>query len=573
MLNNILGPATKPSSASNFTRLALGILLSSVILNANATGLASDFTTPQILANPKVQNETFLPDFSYAGYHHGEKQPDTSGHRVIDVAQHGIIANDGLDDSQALLALLVEIRSDNVPTVLQFGSGRYIISSIIYFDRNNLVIRGEGTGTKGTEFYFPRPLMYSIAPELAELNEYLLTLNKIQKERANNINIPFTEWSWSGGYFWTRIKDARVKKYLDSYDTPMSSLAKPISGKQGAKQLTVDRTDSVKVGDIVELQWFNATGDVNDQLLKDLYADKVSNIGSHHWSFNNLAIARQQVEIVNISGKTLTFRSPLLHDVTNKHLVNLSMWEHLTEIGFEHFSMNFGFAQRIAHHVEQGFNGIYLTRLYNGWIDDVRITNADSGVLLEAVANISVKNVTTDGDKLAHYSVQMGAAHNVLSDKLHVKNIVVHPLSFNTFSTKSVYVNAVIDQQPFLDQHSGVNQQNLFDHIKVSVDLDDKNQYKLFAGGGASYWKPSHAAYNTFWNIQVHFNNGVQSDDPVTLNGMVDGPLARLIGISANRPIKIDYQPEPYIEGENLYYRSVPSLYYYQLEKRLTKKQ
>lgn len=550
-------------------------MLTVFIINAFAIALsctanAQAFNAPNILTNKQVQKANYLPDFSYAGYHHGEKQPDTSHHRIVDVTEHGIVANDDLDDSKALIKLLDNLRNEESPTIIQFGSGRYIISSIIYFDRNNLVVRGSGSGASGTEFYFPRPLIYvPKAPELIELNEYLVALDKVQREKKNNIHISFTEWAWSGGYFWTRVKDERVKKYLDKYDAPTPTLAIPRKGRQGGKTFTVDDVSQLTVGDIVELQWFNGTGDASDQILKDLYAEKVDNIGSHHWKYDNLTIARQQSEIVNIVGKTVHFRSPLLHDITEKHTVNLAPWKHLSEIGFEHFRMKFAFSERIAHHVEQGFNGIYLTRLYNGWINDVHITNADSGVLLEEVANLSIKDIVTDGAKYAHYSVQMGGVHNVMAENVHVKNRVEHPLSFNTFATKSVYVNARVEQRPFLDQHGGANQQNLFDNIKVNVSLNNDRTYKLFAGGGAKYWKPSHGAYNSFWNIQVHFENGHNITGPILLNGMKDGPLARVIGISGNLPLKIEYGPDAYVEGENIYYRSIPSLYYYQLVKRL----
>lgn len=549
--------------------LGLIFLGASIVTTSNA----EEFNTPKILTDTKLQKENYLPDFSYAGYHHGEIQANTLNHKIVNVSEYGIIANDGIDDSKALIKLLDTIRNDSTPTVIQFESGRYIISSIIYFDRNNLVIRGTGTGVSGTEFYFPRPLIYTQkAPELIELNEYLVEHNKIQKEKNNNLHVPYTEWSWSGGYFWTRVKNVRVKKYLEKYDTPTKSLARPILGKQGDKSFTVVDAAQLNIGDIVELQWFNRTGGASDQILRDLYAGKVNNIGSHHWKFPNLAIAKQQSEIVKISGNIVHFKSPLLHDITQNHTVNLAPWQHLSEIGFEHFRMNFAYAKRIAHHVEQGFNGIYITRLYNGWVDDVKITNADSGVLLEEAANLSIKNIVTDGEKLAHYSVQMGGVHNVLAENIVVKNHVAHPLSFNTFSSKSVYVNATVEQKPFLDQHSGVNQQNLFDNINVSINLGEERSYNLFAGGGASYWKPSHAAYNSFWNLKVHFENGHTSDKPVVLNGMKDGPLARIIGISGNLPISVEYGPEPYLEGENVYFRKVPSLYYYQLHERLKTK-
>ena len=542
-------------------------LMASILLFTSGAAKA-EHDLPKLLSDPAVQKKEFLPDYSYAGYANSEREPDTSSYTVVNVEDHNVKANDGLDDSQALMKLLDKIRDDGKPTVLQFGKGRYIISSIIYFDRDNLVVRGEGTGVHGTEFYFPRPLIYTPpAPELTELKEYLVSLNKIQREKANNIHIPFTEWAWSGGYFWTRIEGQRVKKYLDKYDQEVASLAKPIFGKQGDFVVEVDSSDNLKVGEVIELQWYNSKGE-DAPIIDELYQKLVDNVGSHHWNFANLALARQQSEIIAIDGKQVTLKTPLLHNIHAGMEVNLAPWAHLSNIGFEHFSMNFAFAERVAHHVEQGFNGIYLTRLYNGWVNDVKITNADSGILTEEVANLTIKNIVTDGEKYAHYSVQMGAVHNVLVENLVVKNLVEHPLSFNTFATKSVYLNSHIEQAPVLDQHSGINQQNLFDNISVNVVLDEKREYPLFAGGGAKYWKPSHAAYNTFWNVNVHFENGHGSSAPVLLNGMKDGPRARVVSVHGSLPIKVEYGPQAYIEGSNHVYQDVPSLFDYQFKKR-----
>ena len=549
-------------------KLCMLICTSLVCLSAIATQ-PSDL--PLILSDKKVQQQNFLPDFSYAGYANGMRQPDLKAHKLLNVADYQIIADDGLDDSKALIALLDQLTSDNEPVVLQFNPGRYIISSIIFIERNNIVLRGAGSGEHGTEIYFPRPLIYTKpTQELAELREYLIKLNKVQKEKANNIELPYTEWAWSGGFFWSKVPGQRVKKYLDEYDQAISSLSKAKEGTQGKFHFSVDTTKQHKIGQIIELQWYNAKGK-NGPLLKELYHDKVNNIGSHHWQYTNLALARQQAEITAIKGNKITINVPLLHNINRDSDVNIAPWQHLSEIGFEHMHFNFAFATRIAHHVEQGFNGLYLTRVYNSWVDDLRFTNADSAILTEEIANVSISNVITDGDKYAHYSVQMGAVHNVLVQDLQVKNAVAHPLSFNTFSTRSVYLNCDIEQQPALDQHSGVNQQNLFDNIRAKVTLEqDSTSYPLFAGGGAGYWKPSHAAYNTFWNIQVNFQNGHNLHQSILLNGMKDGPLARLVGISANLPVKVEYGPDAYIEGENVVYDNVPSLYRYQLEQRLS---
>lgn len=551
---------------SNLILAAVGLLSVNLLsLHANAVEL------PKILTDKAVQQTNYLPDFSYAGYANGEQQPDMSGYQVIDVEKFKVIADDGKDDSKALLALLDEQNSHNKPVILQFGPGRYILSEIIFIQRSNIVLRGSGSGLGGTEFYFPRPLNYVKPPaELAELREYLQSLNKVQKEKANNIQLPFSQWSWSGGFFWTKVDGQRIKAYLDKYNQPQSQLAKAVSGKQGDFSLQVNDASHIKVGQVVEIDWHNPEGK-NGSFLKELYGQQKIKIGSHHWLQPELALAHQQVLITGIKGNQLHIKAPLLHNIQPAWNVSVSAWQHLQQVGFEHFKISFPYAENIAHHVEQGFNGLYLTRLFNSWVDDVQINNADSAILTEEIANVSISNVTTGGDKLAHYSVQMGGVHNVLVDNLQVNNRVRHPLSFNTFSTRSVYANSSVALQPLLDQHSGVNQQNLFDNIQVTITLPSTGEkhYALFEGGGAGYWKPTHAAYNSFWNIRVHFTNRFDSSEPVLLDGIQDGPFARLIGISGDQPVNVKYGPAAYIEGINQYYQDIPSLYYYQLKQRL----
>ena len=140
----------------------------------------------------------------------------------------------------------------------------------------------------------------------------------------------------------------------------------------------------------------------------------------------------------------------------------------------------------------------------------------------------------------------------MLVKDLHVENPVIHPLSFNTFANKSVYLDAFVKLDPILDQHSGANHQNLFDHTRVEIDLGtrpDSSSYPLFKGGGAGYWKPSHGNFSTFWNTEVVFSNGAANPAPILLDGMKDGPNARVVGVHANLPIRVEYGPEAYIEG------------------------
>lgn len=519
---------------------------------------------------PKIlsQKTNYLPDFSYAGYHFGEKTlPEFEG-KIINATDYGVKANDGLDDSKALLKAVKAANAVEGNVILQLPAGRIILSDILYIERSNFVLRGTGSAENGTEIYCPRPMMYLKNPEsLAELREYLTTLDKRQRESENNIDLPFSQYAWSGGFIWTQIPGERVKSYLDQYEPEANPLAKVHSGNMGEHILNVSEIKGLKVGDIVELQLFNKEGE-NGEIIKDLYKDAPVKPGSHHWKFPKLPIVRQQVEITKISGSKITIKTPLTVAIKPGYQAQLTAWKHLNEVGIEHLRFTFPDIPRVAHHVEPGNNAIFLTRLFNSWVKDVVITNADSGILAEEIANVTVEDIVTDGLHLSHYTVTLGGVHNVLVKNLKIYNKAVHPLSFNTFATKNVYQNCEIFADALLDQHSGANHQNLFDHITVHITPDKNNSYYLFGGGGADYWKPSHAPYSTFWNLNVQVENPTKIAQPVLLYGMKDGPFARIIGVNGNAKFEVKYEPDAYIEFLNTAMDKVPSLYNYQLRKR-----
>ncbi|KLT69315.1 hypothetical protein [Flavobacterium sp. ABG] len=542
-----------------------GIFISTLLIPLNAISQQ----LPKILNTQQKSVTTYLPDFSYAGYHFGETNlPEVQG-KIINAVDFGVKANDELDDSKALLKAIKAANAIEGNVILQLPAGRIILSTILYLERSNFVLRGTGSGKNGTEFYCPRPMMYLKDPEsLAELREYLTTFDKRQRENENNIDLAFSQYAWSGGFIWTQIPNERVKSYLDKYEPTPIVLAKVSSGTMGEHTITVSDLNGLKVGDVVELQLFNKDGE-NGEIIKDLYQGAPVKPGSHHWKFPKLPIVRQQVEITKISGSKITLKTPLTIGIKPSYQAQLVEWKHLNEVGIEHLRFTFPDIPRVAHHVEPGNNGIFLTRVFNSWVKDVTITNADSGILAEEIANVTIQDIVTDGNHMAHYTVTLGGVHNVLVKNLKVYNKAVHPLSFNTFATKNVYQNCEVFADPLLDQHSGANHQNLFDHIMVHLTPDNTKSYALFGGGGADYWKPSHGPYSTFWNLNVQVSNPEEHTKPVLLYGMKDGPFARIIGVNGNTTFEVKYEPEPYIEFLNKSMEKVPSLYDYQLKKRL----
>lgn len=522
-----------------------------------------------ILSNEKLKADKYLPDYSWAGYHNSEIPiPDKTGETLF-LTDFGAVADDGLDDSGALRKLLQQAMEIQGPVTVQFPRGRLILSEIFYIERSNILLRGSGSGNGGTELYFPYPLdMLPDPPMLQELREYMVKYEKRQIEPENNVDVPFSQYAWSGGYFWTRVPGVRVKSYMEKYDTPPEVLSGIVAGKRGTSTFEVETIENLNVGNVVEIQWYNKEGE-DGSLLKELYGDFGLYIGSHHWRNPGTALVRQRSKVKSIEGNRVTVSDELIMDMNPDWEPKVTAWEHLEEVGFAHFRMAFPHSNDFPHHKEAGFNGFFLTRVFNGWVDDVKIENADSGILTEELANVTISNVETIGTKTAHYTVTMGGVHNVLVKGLTISNRARHPLSFNTYSTKNVYTDCEVYHDPILDQHSGANHQNLFDNIRVHITMDgEMKSYPLFVGGGAGYWKPSHGSYTTFWNIRALFENGFGIEGPILLNGMGDGPNARLYGVHGNRPVRIEYGPGAIIKNTNEK-PEYPSLFEKQLEQRL----
>lgn len=567
----------RKSNQSVFSRGIAALICSGLACGSLAFGAyARSFELPAILSDEATRAEHPLPDYSYAGYDFGLTEiPDTRlpDDAIIDVADFGAVADDGVDDSAGLLAAIEEAGRRSGPVRVQLGSGRYILSEILWLERDDIVLAGMGMGEGGTQIYMPRPLnQIDDGGALDELREYLEQEDKYERQADANLDVLFSEYSWSGGFIWSRVPGGRHATYLERFDPEIEQIAAITSGSQFTREIIVEDTSALQIGQVLQIHWHNRAGP-SGPLIGSLYGDTQERIGSRHWEMPDRPLVRQATRIEQIDGDRVIIADPLLHDINGSLPAYFARWDHLSNVGIEDLQLVFPENPYFGHHNESGFNGIYFTGVHNGWISNVAISNADSGILTDDAANVTIRNILTEGDHKAHYSVHIGNVHNVLVDRLTVRNPVQHSLSFNTQATKSVYANCEVWTTPTLDQHAGANHQNLFDNITVHVTpdrvaADGTPQYDLYRAGGAGYWLPGHGAYNTTWNLHVLVTGAVQGSETIEIFAGSEGPDARIVGMHGNRRIRLNHKPAPYVEQLNASLSTVPSLYAYQLRQR-----
>ncbi len=508
---------------------------------APATTPASERWTPRILARDSPQ---YLPDFSYAGYRAGEARlPEPAATHAI--ADYGARPDDGQDDTAAFRKALAQLATSPGQVVLGLERGRYVLSDVLFIERSDFVLRGTGSGTGGTVLELRRPLEeLPRAPVIAELEDYLKKNNKLVDGK------PFSAFSWTGGLIWTRVPSKR----------PAEARGNALEGQRGARTLRITGPAPTP-GSLIELRWFNRFG-ATSPVLAHVFG-LTGPIPGERLADARQVLTSQLLTVARSEGETLWLEQPLRHDVAPTWG---AVWalapERLTGVGLEHFRIELPDVPYAGHHLERGYNALYLTDLRDSVVRDVAVHNADSAILSDDCERLTLSQIKITG-RAGHYGIHLGDVDSVLVRDFTLEAPFEHSLSFNTGSRGSVFSRGTV-RNPRLDQHRGRNHQNLFDAI---VGVDEGSSSRLFEHGGADYWGPAHGAFNTFWNISLEVR-GAPASQPLLLSGVRDAGPARLVGVRANVPVQIDY-PGAYQEGIGRVGIAIPSLYDEQLAQRL----
>jgi hypothetical protein len=360
----------------------------------------------------------------------------------------------------------------------------------------------------------------------------------------------FSPFSWTGGVIWTRLP-ARVAP---------EKLTGALAGQRGQTRLRVASTARLRPGMEIRIDWYNRMGD-DSPILRHIFGLEGRKFGDRLAKHPDEAIVSEDVTVVSAEGTDVVLKEPLLHDVRPEWQAEVTSLARLTDVGIEHLAVEFPNAPYAGHHHERGFNAFYLNDLSHGWMKDVRIVNADSGVLTDDSAHLTLDGVRVEGRR-GHYGLHFGSVHEAVARNFDVDAEEHHSLSFNTQSHASVYSHGRL-RRATLDQHRGANHQNLFDDIAV---VEDRGHSNLFEHGGADYWGPTHGAFNTFWNVHIDFV-GRASTSPMSLGAVDDAGPARIVGLVANAPLDFRYAGA-YVEGTGRAGIAVPSLYDHQLAAR-----
>ncbi|QNN23254.1 hypothetical protein HED60_13550 [Planctomycetales bacterium ZRK34] len=429
-----------------------------------------------------------LPDFSYAGYHRGEKPLPEPAKPQVSVRDFGAVGDGKTDDTAAFQKAFDQAGGK----VIAVPPGRYIITDFIYMRQRGTVLIGDDPAQ--CVLYFPRTL------EDVKPNPGQTTSGR-----------PTSNYSWSGGF-------VRIRGRFDSA-TPARITA---DAPRGSTTLQVDKPHALQVGDELRLQQSDTP---DNSLAEHLYANDPSKLHNVNGHTRPTWIVR--ITAINADAKTVTIDRPLLCDARPQwNPVLRSAASSAEEIGIENLTFEFPVTDYEGHFTELGRNAIAFDSTRHCWARRIIIRHADSGIFINGYNN-TLTDITLTSDRrmdrtntTGHHGIQIGGADNLVAG-FNFETHFIHDLTVASAACGNVFMNGnALDLS--LDHHRRAPFANLFTHIDAGLGRD------LFrSGGGAALGRHS-AAWTTLWNITT--------DRPQTWPDGWGPDLMNLVAVTTDQP-------------------------------------
>jgi hypothetical protein len=463
----------------------LKTLLLLSLLGACATRLPQGeaITGAQLWEQYKVSPHTHshIPNVSYAGYRNSE-EPLPSPAVIVNL--HDWAKGDGIADDTAAFAKAIEKAHSRGGGAVLVPEGRYRVTGLIRLDRSGVVLRGAGPDK--TVLIFEKSLTDILGPR------------KSDEE---------SEYSWVGGLLHIGVhgdfgEDGRLnakEEFPQSWNYEDTICRVQREAPRGSKSVICDREGASKLGagQWVMMLWRNKTS----------LLDEISGIKSYPWDIHGKSLRafkafRWPVQIASVDGSKITLRQPLRLPIGTEWKVSLSgMGAIVQEVGVEGLTLRMPALASEKHNHEKGFSGIFMNRVVNGWVRNVRLVNVDNGILASAIKNVTISDVeivesigAREIERKMHHGFELRAGcHDVLTTDFEISSRVIHGLSTEGFSSGNVWRRGRMDHGSF-DSHKHLP----FESVRTFIKLHNDGER-----GGPRSAGPAQGTRMVHWNIMA----------------------------------------------------------------------
>ena len=369
--------------------------------------------------NFKLRNdENVLLDFSYAGYKHGEVAPPDVwglGYTVYDVTKYGLDPTGKTSSRQAFIDLLKTLKltgKNDSGGNLANASAR----AILYFPEGDYVLHDESDDVKrDTPLYDDSG---NVVAEYSSSDIIILGGNFVIKGAGRDKtrlimktkNYPATSDLWSSPVMLNiKSNQTRIGDSYSALTTVTGDAAK------GSFSVEVGSTAGISTGDWVMLYLQSKDAELVTKELDPKTVDKPAMT-----DIQTICVYDYH-QVKSISGNTVTFCEPIMHEVEAKYGWQIREFPHYENVGIEDLTFVGNAKTNFGHHVswedDGAFKPLNMMRLTNSWVRRVDFESVSEALTFSATANCSAYDINITGNR-GHSAVRSQASSRVFIGKV-----------------------------------------------------------------------------------------------------------------------------------------------------------
>ena len=541
--------------------------------------------------------DNVLPDYSYAGYNHGESAPQGAfslGYQVINVKERMTAKN--MTAREALISILQEKGMTKVNGTNKLNANAKIV---IYFPAGDYILHNDDDNTRdeskqkdavdsknnnvssGIEIYGGNFVIKGDGPDKTRLI-------------METPNLPTSISNLSSSPILLAIKHTNGPNNAGN-SPKLASVTE--NAKRGDFTVKVSGTTGISSGQWVQLRL--RSGD------RELVKKEIGPIAlNENWAIAKATISINQSsddlygvkitefhQVKSAANGKITFYEPIMHDIDIKYN-DTEGWEirtykYLENVGIEDLSFVGNALDGYAHHgeghAEQAkvgwqYDGAYkpllLQRVVNSWVRNVHFESVSEALTFAESANSSAYDIRISG-KRGHSAVRSQGSSRVFIGKVRDESAgndvygkscqgQFHGCGVSKPSVGTVLWNVTWGNDACFESHATQPRATLIDNCSGGL--------VYYRAGGDENEVPNHLGDLTLWNLNVtgtdsHASNFVWWSDSDTWWKIFPPIVVGTHGMNVKFPSK-EQQQVTYEESTGMKV-SPESLYEAQLRERL----
>ena len=545
----------------------------------------------------KTGENNVLPDYSYAGYNHGESAPQGAfslGYQVINVKERMTAKN--MTAREALISILQEKGMTKVNGTNKLNANAKIV---IYFPAGDYVLHNDDDNTRdeskqkdavdsknnnvssGIEIYGGNFVIKGDGPDKTRLI-------------METPNLPTSISNLSSSPILLAIKHTNGPNNAGN-SRKLASVTE--NAKRGDFTVKVSGTTEISSGQWVQLRL--RSGD------RELVKKEIGPIAlNENWAIAKAPISINQSsddlygvkitefhQVKSAANGKITFYEPIMHDIDIKYN-DTEGWEirtykYLENVGIEDLSFVGNALDGYAHHgeghAEQAkvgwqYDGAYkpllLQRVVNSWVRNVHFESVSEALTFAESANSSAYDIRISG-KRGHSAVRSQGSSRVFIGKVRDESAgndvygkscqgQFHGCGVSKPSVGTVLWNVTWGNDACFESHATQPRATLIDNCSGGL--------VYYRAGGDENEVPNHLGDLTLWNLNVtgtdsHASNFAWWSDSDTWWKIFPPIVVGTHGMNVKFPSK-EQQQVTYEESTGMKV-SPESLYEAQLRERL----